>query len=130
LVEIMVVLVIIAMLAGVATISVRGYMTAGSQSTTKAEIATICQALDTYYSLHNRYPDTEEGIEALTQSTPKMPEPPLARVPVDAWGQPYTYLNPGRDTPYEVISFGADGREGGEGADADISSAELEEGAI
>jgi general secretion pathway protein G len=127
LVEIMVVLVIIGLLAGVVTINVRGHLIRARQNAARMEIATVCDALDTYYSLNSRYPSNDEGLVALTKVTSKDPEPLLKQVPVDPWGNPYAYNQPGRNGPYEVISLGADGREGGEGADADICSWDLKD---
>ena len=64
----------------------------------------------------------EEGLEILARATDKLPEPLLQSVPVDPWSAPYQYNSPGSIGAYEVICFGADGREGGEKADSDISS--------
>lgn len=127
LVEIMVVLVIIGLLAGVVTINVRGYMVRANQNAAKAEIATICNALETFYLHHNRYPTNEEGLEILTTVSDASGEAILSRLPNDPWGNPYQYNTPGRDGPYEVLSLGADGRDGGEGADRILGSWELDE---
>ncbi len=126
LVELMVVLVIIGLLAGVVTINVRQHLVSGKQNTAKMEIATIAEALDTYYALHDTYPSNGDGLHALTQTTDQMPEPLLDREPMDPWGRPYEYNQPGREGPFEVISYGADGQEGGEGNNADIVSWNLE----
>ncbi|MEL7089616.1 MAG: type II secretion system protein GspG, partial [Planctomycetota bacterium] len=93
----------------------------------RAEIATICEALESYYLVHDRYPSNDEGILALTQTTDALPEPLLNNLPTDPWGRPYQYNQPGRDGPYEVLTLGADGLEGGEGADADLASWQLNE---
>ena len=69
LVEIMVVLVIIGLLAGVVTINVRSYLVKGKQNTAKMEIARIVDALETFYSLHDRYPSNEEGLRVLCEGT-------------------------------------------------------------
>ena len=58
----------------------------------------------------------------LARATDKIPEALLKNVPTDPWGHPYQYNSPGSAGPYEVICYGADGREGGEGVDLDISS--------
>ena len=125
LVEIMVVLVIIGLLAGIVTLNVRGYMVRGKQDAARTQIATYKQALDTWYTVYSRYPTNDEGLETLTLKTDKLPEPLIERIPLDPWGNAYQYNQPGRRGPYEVISFGADGREGGESADKDISSDDL-----
>lgn len=127
LVELMVVLVIIGLLAGLVTINVRGHLIRGKQAAAKADIATLRDALESFYIAHDRYPTNEEGITILTQTTDRMPEPLLqsSSVPKDPWGRPYQYNQPGRSGPYEILSLGADGREGGEGADQDVVSWEL-----
>ncbi len=121
----MVVLVIIGLLATIVTIRVRSQLSVAKRNTAKMEIATICDALETYYTVHDRYPGPDEGLDALTAATDKLPEALLQSVPVDPWGRQYQYVVPGRDAAYEVITFGADGREGGDGVDEDIISSEL-----
>jgi len=131
LVEIMVVLVIIGLLAGVVTIGTRNYMVKAKANTARTEIATICSAIETYYAIYDRYPTNEEGLAVLTQKTDKLPDPLLQQKPVDPWGRPYQYNQPGRNGPYEVLSLGADGREGGAAgsAEEDIGSWSLKESA-
>ena len=125
LVEFTAVLALIAVLAGVVTIGVRRQMTKGKQNAARGEIATVRNAVELFYQSAGRYPTNEEGLAVLARTTPRDPEPILPRVPTDPWGRPYVYLQPGRTEAYEVISLGADGREGGGGGDADISSADL-----
>jgi general secretion pathway protein G len=127
LVEIMIVIVIMGLLAGVVSINVRSYINKAKQNTARQEIATIVHALETFYAANGRYPTNDEGIAILTQPSPKWPDPPLKTVPLDPWGRAYQYNSPGAGSPYEVICYGADGREGGTGADADISSEKLKE---
>ncbi len=125
LVEMMVVLVLIGLLAGLVTVNVRHYMTKGKQSAAIAEISSIKLALDTFYATYGRYPSNSEGLDILCRPSEKMSEPLLSKVPVDPWGKPYQYTSPGRNSePYEVICYGADAHEGGAPgtADADISS--------
>lgn len=128
LIELMVVVVIIGLLAGAVTIGVRGYLIAGKQNVAKMEIAEVCQALETFYTAHDRYPNNDEGLEILTQPSQKFVSGLLSKVPVDPWGNPYQYNQPGRSGAYDVICYGADGREGGQGADVDISSEDLGRG--
>lgn len=129
LVEVMIVIVIIGMLAGVVTVNVRSYLVRAKQNTARQEISTIVQGLETFYATYDRYPTNEEGLSALVEPSERLAEPPLkgSGVLTDPWGQPYQYNSPGANGPYEVISYGADGRQGGEGADADIHSDELKE---
>lgn len=125
LVELMVVIVIIGLLAGTVTLSVRSYLVRGKQNVARSEIAKICQAIDTFYAQYDRFPTSDEGLEILVDESPEFPEGILTNLPLDPWGHAYEYLNPGRETIYEVVSYGADGREGGEKADGDLSSAAL-----
>lgn len=127
LVELMVVIVIIGLLAGIVTVNVRGYLIKAKQNVARQEIATIVNGLETFYATYGRYPTNEEGIAILTRKTEKLSERILKSEPVDPWGQPYQYNSPGRKDLYEVICYGADGREGGDDANADISSDTLKE---
>ena len=128
LMEIMVVLVLIGLLASLVTINVRGYLVRGRQSAARAEIAALRDAIESFQMIHSRYPTNEEGLEILLQSRDHQ-EPLLAgtKVPRDPWGNAYQYNQPGENAPYEVISFGADGRPGGDGVDEDIVSWNLSE---
>jgi general secretion pathway protein G len=127
LIEFTLVLALIGLLAGIVTFSARAVMTRGKQNAARGEIATICTALETFYTAYGRYPSNDEGLSILTKKTEKFAEPLLAQVPVDPWSRAYVYIQPGRGHAYEVICLGADGREGGEGADADIVSWDLKE---
>lgn len=127
LVELMVVIVIIGLLAGAVTVSVRSYLVRGKQSVAAMEIATICQALDTYYTVTDTYPTTDEGIAILAAKTDDFPDGLINKIPKDPWGNAYIYQLPGRDSPFEVLSYGADKQEGGEGANKDITSQDVEE---
>jgi general secretion pathway protein G len=125
LVELMVVIVIMGLLAGVTTISIRSYLVSGKQNVARLEISKICQAIDTFYGQYDRYPTAEEGILVLATKSDAFPDGLLSKVPVDPWGKPYEYIVPGRSGPYEVISYGADHREGGTGQDTDLMSSAL-----
>jgi general secretion pathway protein G len=127
LVEISVVILIMGLMASIVTINVRGYLIKAKQNAARLEITNIIPALDTFYAAYNRYPTNEEGLAVLTQPSEKLPEKLLTALPVDPWGRPYQYNSPGRNGPYEIICWGADGREGGDGADTDISSDKLKE---
>ena len=129
LLEMMFVFVLIGILATLVTVNVRYYLLKGKQNAARAEISSICTALETFFSVNGRYPENDEGLAILAQTSEKQPEALLKRVPVDPWGHAYQYNRPGRAGPYEVICFGADGRAGGEGADKDIASWNLKEAA-
>lgn len=127
LVEVMVVLVIVGLLAGLVAVNARHYLTRGKQSAAKTELSTFATALEEYNSIYGRYPGNDEGLMALRQSSDRIPEPLITQDPIDPWGRPYQYVSPASDSAYEIICLGADGREGGEGADADISSLDLKD---
>ena len=127
LVEVMIVIVIIGLLAGVVTVNVRSYIDKARQNTARQEIATIVGALDTFYTANSRYPTNDEGLNILITESEKLPVPPLKKMPVDPWGNEYLYRCPGTSSDFEVVCYGGDGREGGEGVDADISSESLED---
>ena len=128
LVELMVVLVIIALLSGVVTLSVRGYLLKSKQNIAKVEIGKLIQALDTFYASFDRYPTNEEGLAILGAKTNEFPEGILTFVPKDPWNHPYEYRSPGATEPYEIVCFGADHRDGGDGGDRDITSMEISKG--
>jgi general secretion pathway protein G len=120
------VLALMAILAGIVTVNVRHHLIEGKRNAAKTEISTIADALEGFYSTYGRYPTNEEGLAILSQKTDKLPEPLLKQAPLDPWNHPYQYDRPGKNgEPYEVVCFGADGREGGEGADQDIYSWDL-----
>ena len=126
LVELMVVMVIMGMLVGLAAVRYRSYLISSKQYTAKTQIATIVKAIETFYAQEGRYPTTDEGIQILAEGTASWPDGYLDKVPVDPWKHPYEYVSPGTTEPYEVICLGADGREGGEGENRDISSESLD----
>lgn len=126
LLEVMVVLVIIGLILGIVTVNVMGQLKGAKHDTAVAQMGTIVNALQMYSLEHGRYPTNEEGLNVLTVKSRKTGEPLMTSVPNDPWRRPYIYNSPGLGgQPYEVISYGADGQEGGEGADADIVSWEL-----
>lgn len=119
--EMMVVLVIIGLLAGLVTMNVRSRLESAKRNTAKAELSTLAEAVETYYTMRGRYPGTQEGLAALTRRAGS-DGALLDRVPTDPWGHDYEYISPGVGRAYEIRTLGADGREGGEGADADIDN--------
>jgi general secretion pathway protein G len=126
LVELMVVIVIIGLLSGVVTVSVRSYLVRGKQTVARMEIAKIAQAIDTFYSNFDRYPTNEEGLTVLIEKSDEFPDGLLNKVPTDPWGRPYEYNYPGQSAPYDLVSYGADHQEGGTGADADLTNTDVE----
>ena len=115
LVELMVVLVILGLLATIVIINVVPALDTATETRARADIETIDQAVQRFYLDNRRYPTSEEGLASL--------QPYLRRISSDPWNRPYTYAAPGPNgRPYAITSLGADGRAGGSGKDADISS--------
>lgn len=126
LVELMVVVVIIGVLAATVTLSVTDYLVSAKQNVARSEIATIRNALNVFYLENDRFPSNEEGLALLTKKSPQHPNGLLTGDLKDPWGRPYVYVHPGEFGSYEIVSFGADGQEGGIGADTDIASWDLD----
>lgn len=129
LIELLIVMVILGLLASLVGPRLFGQLGASKTKAVKAQIEMIGSALDTYRLDLGRYPSTEQGIIALWEKpadatdAAKWHGPYLKkRVEKDAWGNPFEYKSPGEKAEYELSSFGADGREGGSGEDADIHS--------
>lgn len=122
LVELIVVMVILGMLAGLVAMNTRGTLFKSKQQIAIAEIATISEALEIFYANEGRYPTADEGLEILTEDSDSFPGGILKKLPRDPWKNPYEYLIPGANEPFEIICLGADGRDGGEGENSDISS--------
>ncbi len=132
LIEIMVVIVIIGILAALIVPKIMSRPDDARIVAAKQDIGSIMQALKLYKLDNHAYPTTEQGLDALVKkpATPPIPQNwksggYLEKLPVDPWGKPYQYLNPGLHGEIDVFSFGADGMPGGEGNDADIGSWEL-----
>ena len=135
LIELMVVLVILAVLAVAIVPNVVGKSDKAKHTKAIADIAVIEGLLDQFYLDLGRYPTTDEGLRVLYHPTEEDKEKwagPYSKKPIanDPWGRPYVYESPGSRTnaPYEVMSSGKDGKEGGESWDADVVSWVVEEG--
>lgn len=125
LVELMVVIVIIGLLSGVVTFSVRSYLIRSKQNVAKLEISKMVQALETFYATYDRYPTSEEGLAVLAEPSEEFPNGLLTFLPKDPWGNSYEYVSPGRTNSFDIVSYGADHREGGTAADTDLRSDEI-----
>ena len=131
LVEILVVIIVIAMLATLVAPSVFQHVDEAKASTAKAQIEMLSAALDAYRLDNDRYPTTDQGLAALRAAPTASPAPrrwrgPYLRreLPVDPWGKPYVFRSPGTVNPesFDLLTLGRDGREGGQGEDADVTS--------
>ena len=129
LIEVIIVIVILGVLAALIVPKVMGRPDEARVAAARQDIFTIMQSLKLYKLDNRRYPTTEQGLAALVQKPSQAPVPQswsaggyLEKLPNDPWGQPYQYLNPGLHGEIDVMSFGADGQPGGQGADADIGN--------
>ncbi len=130
LVEVMVVVVILGVLAALIVPRVVGRTDEARAVAARQDISSIMQALKLYRLDNSRYPNAAQGLQALVNKPSLDPIPPnwksyLDRLPLDPWGKPYLYLNPGARGEIDVFTFGADGQPGGSDADADIGSWDL-----
>ncbi|MBT5471637.1 MAG: type II secretion system major pseudopilin GspG [Nitrospina sp.] len=116
LIELMVVMVIIGLLAATVVPKFFGQVDKAMQQDAQAQIELLGQALDLYRLEKHKYPTSDEGLDAIKSYLKK-------NIPKDPWGNDYIYESPGKEgRGYDLISFGADGAEGGEGTDMDIVS--------
>ena len=129
LLEVMVVVVILGILAALVVPKIISRPDEARVIAAKQDIASVMQALKLYRLDNQRYPTTEQGLQALVTPPASTPLPPnwkaggyVERLPKDPWGNPYQYLNPGIHGEIDVFSFGADGAPGGDSNDADIGS--------
>ncbi len=129
LIEIMVVVVIMGVLAALVVPRLMGRTDDARILAAKQDIATLMQALKLYRLDNQRSPSTEQGLQALVARPTAAPIPQnwktggyLDRLNRDPWGNPYQYLSPGTRGEIDVFSYGADGKPGGTGTDADIGS--------
>lgn len=131
LIELLVTIAIIAVLAAVVAPSIFRNVGDAKTSAAKSQLELFAMALDAYRLDNDAYPSSEQGLAAL-RTPPTLGDPPrnwrgpyLRRtVPLDPWGRSYVYVAPGRANPtsYDLYSLGRDGKVGGEGEDADLTS--------
>ena len=126
LIEVMVVIVILAIMAGLVVPKVVGQGDKARVKTTETALATTSNAIDMFKVDNGRYPTTQEGLNALTtppQGAKNFPEGGYLKggFPKDGWDNELQYVQPGSEgRTYDLFSLGADGQEGGEGNNADI----------
>ncbi|WP_347556836.1 type II secretion system major pseudopilin GspG [Robbsia sp. KACC 23696] len=129
LIEVMVVIAIIGILATLIVPKIMNRPDQARRVAATQDIATVMQSLKLYRLDNGRYPTTEQGLRALVTKPSTDPVPNnwkdggyLEKLPNDPWGNAYQYLNPGVHGEIDVFSYGADGKAGGDGNDADIGS--------
>ena len=127
LIELMVVLVILGVLAALVVPSIIGRTDDARVTAARTDISALMQALKLYRLDNGSYPTAAQGLAALAQKPAIAPTPSnwklyVERLPNDPWGRPYGYAQPGVKGEVDVFSYGADGKPGGDGANADIGS--------
>jgi len=135
LIELMVVIVILGILAGLIIPRIMGRPEEARRMKARVQIESIETALKLYKLDNGSYPSTEQGLEALVEA-PSVGQLPRAwrdggylekgRVPKDPWDNEFIYLSPGVNSDFDLISYGADGEPGGEDKDRDVNNWELE----
>jgi general secretion pathway protein G len=134
LIELVVVMTIIAILAGAVTLQIKRRTEDAKVTRARADIATIETAVDLYAADNGNPPTTQQGLAALRTkpSSPPAPKnwsgPYLKKAPIDPWGNEYIYRCPGQINPeeYDVISYGKDNQPGGDDFDADLTNSNQE----
>jgi general secretion pathway protein G len=126
LVEMLVVITIIGLIMGLIGPRVLNYLSESKIKAAKIQLQSFGSALDLFYLDAGRFPSTAEGLAALVRRTPGVaawngPYLKGGNVPNDPWSNPYIYRSPAERGPYDIISHGSDGQEGGTGTAADIS---------
>lgn len=128
LLELLVVLLLLGAFAGIFAPKLFGQAEGAKRKATKLEIDQIGQGLDLFKLEVGRYPTSQEGLAALITAPSGVNNwngPYLKRsaVPKDPWSNEYKYVSPGdQNRPYDIVSMGADGKEGGDGDGKDITS--------
>jgi len=130
LVEMLVVITIIGMIMGLIGPRVLNYLNESKVKAARIQLQSFSGALDLFYLDAGRFPSTSEGLAALVQRTAGVsawngPYLKGGSLPNDPWNHAYVYRSPGGRGPYEIISYGSDGQEGGSGIAADISTENL-----
>lgn len=126
LVEMLVVIAIIGLIMGLIGPRVLNYLSESKVKAAKIQLQSFASALDLFYLDAGRFPSSAEGLAALVRQTPAVaawngPYLKGGSVPNDPWNHGYIYRSPGERAPYDILSYGSDGQEGGSGLAADIS---------
>jgi general secretion pathway protein G len=131
LLEIIVVVFILSLLAAIVAPKIIGRTDDARIAEAKVQIRNFETALKLFKMDNGFYPDTQQGLQVLVEkpTSGRIPQNykeggylEQNKIPFDPWGNPYIYVSPGLNGDYDLMSYGADGKEGGEGKDADIKS--------
>ena len=135
LLEIIVVVFILSILVALVAPRIIGRTDDARITDTKLQIKNFEMALKLYKLDSGFYPDTQQGLDALIEkpTTGKIPQKyrdggylEQKKIPADPWGNPYIYVSPGLHGDFDIVSYGADGKEGGDGKDGDIKSWDMQ----
>lgn len=135
LIEIMVVVFILSLLVAIVAPKIIGRTDEAKATGARIQIRNFQTALKLFKMDNGFYPDTQQGLDALIEKptsgriAQKYREGGYweeKKIPLDPWGNPYLYVSPGLQGDFDIISFANDGKEGGEGTDADIKSWDLQ----
>ena len=133
LIELMVVIIILGILAGLIIPRIMEDPEKAKVVKAKLQIESFSSALKRYKLDNGDYPTSDQGLQALVEkpSVGKIParypeKGYLSKIPKDPWGNDYVYVCPGEHSDFDIIAYGGDGKEGGEGKDADVQSWEIE----
>jgi general secretion pathway protein G len=129
LIELLVVIVILGLLMTIVALNVLPAQDKAMATKARADIATLSQAVEHYRLDMMTYPSGADGLNALLTPPAGLARPDMyqrggyiKKLPLDPWGRPYLYAQPGQSGAFDIISYGADGAPGGEGENADITS--------
>jgi general secretion pathway protein G len=127
LIELLVVLAILGLIVALVTPQVLKYLGRAKTDTARIEIQSLGNALDLFRLDMSRYPSQPEGLEALIEAPPGAtqwngPYLKQRKMPLDPWGRPYVYRNPGEHGDYDLYTLGADNAPGGTGENQDIGN--------
>lgn len=132
LLELMVVAAILSLLVALVAPNILGRSDDAKVAVAKTQLRNIVAALDLYKLDNGQYPSTAQGLQALVNRPTGYPEARnwkqggyLPSVPQDPWGFDFLYISPSAQGEYELVTLGADGRDGGEADASDISSRDL-----
>lgn len=135
LLEIIVVVFILSLLAAIVAPRIIGRTDDARIAEAKVQIKNFETALKLFKLDNGFYPDTQQGLEALIKKpeTGQIPKKyrdggylEQKKIPLDPWGNPYIYISPGLHGDFDIMSYGADGKEGGEGKNADIKNWDMQ----
>ena len=135
LLEIIVVVFILSLLAAIVAPKIMGRTDDARIADAKIQIKNFETALKLFKMDNGFYPDSQQGLDALVEkpSTGQIPDKykeggylEQKKIPADPWGNAYIYVSPGIHGDFDIISYGADGKEGGSGKDADITSWDMQ----